>query len=368
MAESYYDILWISKDASPDEIKKAYRKKAMDLHPDRHAWDKQKEAEFKKVNEAYSVLSDASKKTNYDRFGTADWMWWFQSSWFNADFDIWDIFESFFWWWFSSSRWPKKRSERWEDLEMNLKLEFSEAIFWAKRTIKFDKQTLCEECEWTWAKKWTSPKQCPVCHGKWYVKQRTQSFFWVMEQTVPCSTCSASGEVVDEPCTACFWKKRISKRIEKEIDIPAWIDDGMTIKMRGEWNEWPWWQNWDFYITFKVPSSYEWLQRDWDNLIYKILVDPIEAVLWSKRKEKIPLLWERVIEIKPWTQFWDILRFKWDWVKSISKDSKWDLFIHIEIRIPTSLSKKERELYELLAKEKEIDHADHKWIFSKIFS
>lgn len=369
MAQDFYDLLWVSKNSTSDEIKKAYRKKAMELHPDRHWWDKQKEEEFKKINEAYSVIWDPQKKANYDKFWSAEWMWWgFSWWWFNADFDISDIFESFFWWQFNSwNQSRRKASENWEDLEMNFKLDFSEAIFGWKRQLKYDKKIICDICAWTWAKSWTKPNVCPTCHWTWQVKRRTQSFFWVIEQASACPTCHWSGQTIENPCEKCKWHKRIDKKIEKEIDIPAWIDDWMSIKLKGEWNEWANWKNWDLYITFRVPDSFEWLNREDDNLHYELFIDPIEAVIWSKSKKKIPLLWERLVEIKPWTQNEEILRFKWDWVKNISRDQKWDLFIHLKIKIPTHLSKKERELYEELAREKWIDHADHKWLFSKIF-
>ncbi|EKE27776.1 MAG: chaperone protein DnaJ [uncultured bacterium (gcode 4)] len=369
MADNYYDLLWVDKNSNPDDIKKAYRKKAMELHPDRHWWDKQKEAEFKKINEAYSILSDAQKKAHYDRFWSTDWMWWFWQWWFNwADFDISDIFESFFWWWFSQGWWSKRRKdESWEDLEMSVRLDFSEAIFGGKKTLKYEKKFVCEICKWSWAKAWTQAKTCATCNWTGQVKRRTQSFFWVIEQASICPTCGWNWTIIDVPCTECHGKKRVGKKVEKEIDIPAWIDDGMTIKMKWEWNAWVNGRNWDLYITFAVPDNFEWLKRDEDNLHFDLKIDPVEAVLGSKRKEKIPLLWERMIEIKSWTQDGDILRFKWDWVKNVSKDVKWDLFLHVIIKVPTHLSKRERELYEEIAKEKWIDFADNKWIFGKIF-
>lgn len=369
MSTNFYDILWVAKDASQEDIKKAYRKKAMELHPDRHAWDKQKEAEFKKVNEAYWVLWDEQKRSNYDRFWSAEWMWGFGQWWFSwwVDFDISDIFESFFWWWFNSGWNRRKKDESWEDLEMNMKLSFEEAIFWTKKEIKYDKKVICDVCSWSWAKPWSKITQCQTCHWTWQIRKRTQSFFWTIEQAAVCPTCNWSWNIIETPCEKCNWHKKIIEKVVKEIEIPAWIDDWMSIKLRWEWNEGLNSRHWDLYITFKVPSSFEWLKRDWDNLHFNLDIDPIEAILWSKSKRKIPILWERIIEIKPWTQHLEILKFKWDWVKNISKDMKWDLLLHININIPTSLSKKERELYELIAKEKWIEHADHKWFFWKIF-
>lgn len=372
MVDNYYDTLGISKDANGEEIKKAYRKKAMESHPDRHGGDKEKEAQFKKINEAYQTLSDPQKKAHYDRFWTSEWMWWFPWQWFGGqgfdmNFDISDIFESFFNWGFGGWQKGKKKAESWEDIELAIKLDFSEAILWVKKKVSYEKMAICDECSWSWAKKWTTIKTCNFCHWGWYVKRRTQSFFWAIEQTVVCENCHWTGEIIEEKCLKCHWSRRIRARIEKEIDVPAWIDDGMTLKLKWEWSEWIWSKSWDLYIIFRVPQKFEWLRRDGNNLSYDLVIDPVEAILWSKRKIKFPILWERIIEIKPWAQSSDILKFRWDWVKDVSRDLKWDLFIKIEIKIPTNLSKKERELYEQIAKEKWIEYSDSKWIFWKIF-
>ena len=371
MSDNYYDLLWIDKNSSADDIKKAYRKKAMELHPDRHGWDKWKEAQFKKINEAYAVLWDAQKKAHYDRFWSTEWMWGFwqgQGGFWWADFDISDIFESFFGWGFNTWWWTRrKKDESGEDLEMNVKLDFSEAIFGGKKTLKYEKKAVCEVCRWSGAKPWTQSKTCSTCNWSGQVKRRTQSFFWVIEQASVCPTCNWAGAIIENPCTDCHWKKRVNKKVEKEIEIPAWIDDGMTIKLKWEWNDGTNGRNWDLYVTFWVPESFEWLKRDEDNLHFDLNIDPVEAVLGSKRKEKIPLLGDRSVEIKAWTQDGDIIKFKWDWVKNVSRDIKWDLFLHVIIKVPTHLSKKERELYEEIAKEKWIEHADHKGLFGKMF-
>lgn len=366
MSKEYYDILWISENATADEIKKAYRKKAMDSHPDRHGWDKTKEAEFKKVNEAYATLSDPQKKAHYDRFWNSDfwggWFSWWFNWWFDANFDISDIFESFFGGWFSSWGAKRKVNEKWEDLELRLNLDFWEAIFGVKKKIKIKKQKICSECSWTGAKKWTEAYTCNTCHWSWQVRKRTQSFFGMIEQTVACDTCHWAWKIIDSPCEKCKGKKRIAEETEKEIEIPAWIENGMSIKLKWEWNEWVNGKNGDLYLAFSVPNTFEWLTRDWDDLHFELIIDPIEATLWVKKKEKIPLIWERIIEIKTWAQYWDTLKFKWDWVKNVSRDIKWDLYIHLKIVISTTLSKKERELYEELAKEKWIEF-HKKWLF-----
>ncbi len=154
-------------------------------------------------------------------------------------------------------------------------------------------------------------------------------------------------------CNSCHWEKR--KVIKKEInlDIPAWIDNWMVIKMTWEWNHWIWTNaKWDLYIKFWVETEEKWLQRDWVNLHYEIEIEVVEAILGTTKEISIPVIWKRIIDIKAWTAHWNIVKISGDWVKYIDNDSKWDLFIQISIKIPKKITKKERELYEAIAKEK----------------
>ena len=147
MSKNYYDILGVSKTATEEEIKKAYRKKAMEHHPDRW-WDAEI---FKEVNEAYSILSDSSKKREYDTYGSVwwspFWAWW----WFGVDVDLWDIFEQFFgWWWRSSSRRKKQTNFSWEDIETYINIDLKTSVTWWKTKLKFDKYVVCADCNWAW--------------------------------------------------------------------------------------------------------------------------------------------------------------------------------------------------------------------------
>jgi molecular chaperone DnaJ len=191
--------------------------------------------------------------------------------------------------------------------------------------------------------------------------------FGMIQQSVTCDACSGSWETFESTCESCNWEKR--KVIKKEIslDIPAWIDNWMVIKMTGEWNHWVWTNaKWDLYIKFWVKSEEKGLKRDWVNLHYTIEIEVVEAVLWTTKEINIPVLWKRKIEIKAWTAHWNIIKKSGDWVKYIDNDSKWDLFIEVNIKIPKKLSKKERELYENIAIEKKID-VNKWWVFEKIF-
>jgi len=360
MSKEYYSILWVPKTATQDEIKKAYRKKAMEHHPDRW-WDGEN---FKEINEAYSILSDENKKREYDTYWR---VWWspFWNSWFSGmDVDLWDIFEQFFWWNNKNSRRKRSDSFAWEDLEYIMQIDLKTSVIWWKQTIKYEKYIVCDNCHWEW---WKWKKTCPDCRGSWQVKYRQQTMFWTIEHTGTCGTCNWTWEKIDEICTKCRGQKRVKTEINYELDIPAWIDDGMVIKITWEWNDWVKWQAWDLYVKFKLNSIEKNLSRRWSNLYYDLEVDLIEAILWTSKEINIPIIWKRIIDIEAWTQVWTTIKISWDGVKYIDRDKKWDLFINLNIKIPKKLSVKERELYDEIAKDKKINVHNKKWIFEKIF-
>lgn len=360
--EDLYSILWIEKTASLEDIKKAYRKLAMQYHPDR--WGD--ETKFKEINTAYAILSDDDKRKQYDMFWTTWWnqgFWWF--GWF--DVDLGDIFDSFFGEWFSSSFWwTRKRKEmKWEDLQYILKIDLKTSIFWWKEKIGFNKREECLTCHWEWGS-WK--KTCPKCNGRWQVIYATQSIFGTIQQTATCPDCAWSGEIFENICGECHWEKRIIVKKELEIDIPAGIDNDMVIKLTGEWNDGIGTKaKGDLYVKFEVPSEEKWLVRDGVDLHYKIEIEVVQAVLGADKEANIPIIWKRLVEIKAGIESWDVIKIVWDGVRHLNRDKKWDLLIEVNIKIPKKLSKIERELYEKIAKEKGIEVNAKKWIFGKVF-
>lgn len=365
-----YSILEIERSATKEEIKRAYRKMAMKYHPDRNSGDKSAESKFKEVNEAYSTLHDDSKRQQYDMFGKSGWatwwgnpFWgWFWGQWW-VDVDLWDIFESFFggqWW-----AWRQRQTSfKWEDLEYQINISLKTSIYGWKEKIKFNKKETCVTCEWKWGSWKTS---CSKCNGKWQITYTTQSMFGTIQQTWVCDMCSGSWEKFSETCSNCHWDKRKVVKKEIDIDIPAWIDTWMIIKMTGEWNHWISTNaHWDLYIKFNVQLKEKNLKRDGVNLYYDLEIDVIEAILWTTKEINIPVIWKRTIDIKAWTSHWTIIKISWDWVKYIDKDSKWDLFIDISLKIPKKISKVEREHYEKIAKEKKIN-VNKAGVFEKLF-
>lgn len=367
-----YGILGIEKNASKDEIKKAYRKLAMKYHPDRNSGDTEAEKKFKEVNEAYSTLSDDSKRQQYDMFGSTGWAtggWnpfggWFGGNAQNVDFG--DIFESFFGWGFNGqSGWRQRRTEfKWEDLEYNLKIDLKTSIYGSKETIEFKKRETCGTCNGEGGSEKTT---CKKCNGHGQVTQTSQSIFGTIQQTVTCDECHWSWESFKNICWDCNGEKRKVEKKKIDIDIPAWIDNGMIIKMTGEWNDGVWTKaSWDLYIKFSIPTEEKGLKRDGANLHYTVEVDVIEAILWTTKDFSIPILWKRNIEIKAGTSHWTIIKINNDGVKHIDSEDKWDLIITVNIKIPKKISKIERSHYEAIATEKKIN-VNKGWIFEKIF-
>jgi len=363
-----YSVLWLDKWASKEDIKKAYRKLAMQYHPDRTGWNKEAEKKFKEINEAYSVLWDDQKRQQYDMFGSTNW-WWnpfgWSGFWWWVDVDLWDIFESFFGGWFSSG-WSRKRQTtfRWEDIETQIDIDLKTSILGWKQKLTFNKKETCAKCDWEW---WSGKKTCNKCNWKWKVTYTSQSMFGTIQQTATCDECHWTWETFENICESCHWEKRKTIKKEIEIEIPAWIDNWMVIKLTWEANHWVWTKaHWDLYVRFNVRLEEKGLKRDWVDLYYDLEIDVIEAILWTKKEINIPILWKRTIEIKASTQVNTSIKLSWDWVKHINSDKKWDLIINTQIKIPKKLSKKERELYEAVADEKKID-VNKWWVFKKIF-
>lgn len=369
MSKDYYSILWIEKNASQDEIKKAYRKMAMQYHPDRNSGSKEAESKFKDVNEAYGVLGDESKRKQYDTFWSTGWNPFGWAGWgFQADFDISDIFESMFGGNAWGSRWwaRKRKTEfKWEDIETSIHLDLKTSVFWGKEEIAYSKLETCGSCKW---EGWEGKKTCEKCKWHGQVTYRQQSMFWTIQHTATCDACAWSWETIDKVCMTCSGQKRVRVTKKIPVDIPAWIDDWMIIKIEGEWNDGVWTKaKWDLFIRFRVSLEEKGLNRKWTDLFYDLEIDIIEAILGTDKEINIPVIWKRTIKIDQWTQFWTVIKLSGDWVKFIDRDAKWDLYINISIKVPKKLSSVERASYETIAREKKIKTHNKKWILHSLF-
>lgn len=255
----YYDVLGVSKGASDDELKKAYRKMAKQYHPDLNPGDTVAEGKFKEVNEAYSVLSDSDKRRKYDQFGHAG----VDGNGFGGgaggysttmDFgDLGDIFSSFFGGGFGGQTRRRSGPQKGANLKYGMTLEFMEAAFGVEKDITITKDDLCTNCKGTGAQPGTSPETCPTCHGQGRVQQQTQTLFGMTMVTKECPTCQGRGTVIKSPCAACSGRGRKPTKKTIHVKVPAGVDTADMMPIRGEGEPGTKGGEYgDLYVEFKV--------------------------------------------------------------------------------------------------------------------
>lgn len=368
----YYEILGVLKDASKDEIKSAFRKRARELHPD---VNKAPDAEekFKELGKAYETLSDDGKRATYDRYG--------EDGLKNAGFDtggpfaggfgnLNDIFESFFGdfggFGFGGMQDPNA-PQRGDDLRYDIKIKFEDAAFGLEREIKFQHLEVCPDCNGTGAQKGSSPKTCPQCNGAGQVQTVARTPLGSFSQISVCPNCHGTGQVIDKPCQTCNGQGHVNKERTVQIKIPAGVDNMSKMRVSGEGdcglNGGP---NGDLFVVIHVePSKY--YKRDGINVITELEISPVQAVLGDKVKVKT-LYGEHEIEISQGTQYGDIVRIKGAGIPVISRPSqKGDHVVVLKIKTPVKLSDSEKQLYRQLYELQTNKKAqDEKSIMSKV--
>lgn len=276
-----------------------------------------------------------------------------------------DIFSSFFGGGFSGGGTRKSRERRGEDLEYDLHIDLKTSIYGGKDTIEFKRRDECSNCH---GQGGSDKKTCSTCNGRGQVTYTSQSPFGVIQQTRACGDCQGSGETFEHICSECQGEKRVLKQHSMDIEIPAGIDDGMVIKLTGEGNAGVGTKaSGDLYVRFHVQTEEKGLTREGTDLHYDLEIDMIEAVLGTKKDINIPILGKRTLSIDAGTQHGSRIRIQGDGVREIHQDIKGDLFIHIAVPVPKKLSKKERELYEEIAKEKKLNVCNKKGVLEKLF-
>ena len=363
---NYYDILWVSKDASESEIKKAYRKLSRENHPDLNKWDKSKEEKFKKISEAYETLSDSQKKSNYDQFWSSDWnpFWWWGSwgwywgwgfGWWWVDVE--DIFSSFFWWW--QSRWWRSRAkngpQKWSDLEVNISITFDQSINWITKELNISKYNTCDLCNWRWAKNPDDVQTCGTCWWTWQVIWQQRTPFWNIQMQQTCPSCHWAGQIIKNKCTKCYWEWRVKENTTIKVKIPAWIYDWATLKLTWKWEAWvKWWWYWNLFVNLSVWKSRDF-DRDWNDLYSEKKIHVLQAILWDTITVKT-IYWNLDLKIPAWTQDWKIFRIKEYWMPKLNWNwEKWNMYLKIKLEVPEKLTSKEKKMYEELAKESSLN-------------
>ena len=342
----YYDVLGVSKAATPDQIKSAYRKLAVKYHPDKNKGDKASEDKFKEASEAYHVLSNAERKQNYDNFGHAAFenggggRGGFSNFDFSSHFS--DIFEDFFGEGFGGGRRSRRSNNRGSDLRYDLSITLEEAYSGKKQDIKFSSSEKCETCKGSGSKPGHNVGSCSMCGGHGQVRS-SQGFFTV-QQT--CPQCSGSGEEITNPCSSCGGqgKKQSSKRLS--VTIPKGVDDGTRIRLSGKGEAGTrGGSNGDLYLFVNV-YSHELFKRSDENLFFECPISIADAALGTSIE--IPTIdgGKAKIKIPPGTQSGKQFRLRGKGMPYMRGNGMGDLYIQVNTEVPISLNKEQKELLE----------------------
>lgn len=374
----YYEVLGVSRGASPEEIKKAFRRKARQYHPDVNKDDGAAE-QFKELNEAYEVLSDEQKRAAYDRFGHAgvngtgvgD-----PFSGFGGVGGFGDIFDEFFGGAFRTAGRARNAPHRGQDLQYRMTVEFEEAIFGVEKEIEFQRTAVCPTCKGSRAEPGTSPQRCATCQGTGEVRNVRQTFLGQMVNITTCPECGGTGETIATPCSNCRGSGQVRETRRMTVSIPAGVDQGTQIRIMGEGepgvNGGP---PGNLYIVITV-RPHKFFRRRGDDLFIKLQINFAQAALGHTMK--VPILTpegesETDLEIAPGTQSGQVLIIKGRGVPRLRRDGTHtgygDLQVMVEVQIPKRLTPEQRELMQQLAEtlgEPVIPPANEKGFFERV--
>lgn len=344
-----YEVLGLQKGASDDEIKKAYRKLAKKYHPDLNPGDKEAEKKMKEVNGAYEVLSDAEKKARYDQYGFAgidpNYAGGAGGGGFGGfqDFDLGDIFGSMFGGGFGGQQTRHNGPRKGENLRITLQLTFEEAVFGCEKSVSVTRNESCRDCGGTGAKKGTSPETCPVCRGSGQVQSTQRTPFGVFSSSSPCQNCKGTGKIIKEPCPSCKGEGRVRKTRTIRVKIPAGIDDGQTISLRGEGNGGT--QGGpagDLYVTVYV-KEHKMFKRDGQDIILEMPISFVQAALGATLT--VPTVDGKVqYDLPEGTQTGTVFRLRGSGVPSVNGRGRGDQYVKVNVEIPRNLNHEQKEL------------------------
>jgi len=335
----HYEVLGVERNASPEEIKKAYRRLARELHPDVNPSADASE-KFKQVTHAYDVLSDPQQRQQYDLgpqagFGGAQ------------GFGFGDIFETFFGG-AQRSTGPRSRRERGQDALVRVEVDLDEVIFGTTRELEVNTAVLCETCNGSCCQPGTTPVRCDICQGTGQIQRTMRSLLGNVVTASPCGTCRGYGTLIPHPCPTCAGQGRVRATRRIPVDIPAGIDTGLRLQLPGQGEVGPaGGPNGDLFLEVKV-RHHETFSRNGDDLLATIEVQMTDAILGTTATLK-GLDGEVAIEIKPGTQSAEIITVKDRGITRLRGNGRGDLKIGVQVVTPTKLNAKEQALITQLA-------------------
>lgn len=354
MAEKrdYYEVLGVSKGASDDEIKKAFRSQSKKYHPDLHPGDKEAEAKFKEVNEAYQVLSDSEKRSKYDQFGHAGVDPNYGGGGYGgAGFDFGDIFGDMFGGFGFGGGSRRNGPKRGRDIRQVLDVTFEEAAFGCSKKLNIQTQEKCDACGGTGAKKGTDVTTCPNCHGTGRIQTQQRTILGYMTTETTCPNCHGEGKIIKEPCRECRGTGAVRKNKTIEVQIPAGIDDGQTIQLSGKGEAGtkggP---AGDLLLTIRMrPHSV--FVREGNNIYIDMPITFVQATLGTTLK--VPTLDGPVeLNIPEGTQTGSKFRMKGKGVPFLRSKARGDQYVTVNVEVPRNLSQKQKDILKDFDEEK----------------
>lgn len=353
----YYEVLGISKGASDDEIKHAYKSLARKYHPDLHPDDKEAESKMKEINEAYEVLSDSDKRQRYDQFGFAGvdptygqgqgggYSGYSQGGFggFGGFGDVGDIFESFFGGFGGSQRSNPNAPQKGQDIRASLTISFMEACKGTKKQVRVTRYESCPDCNGTGARAGTVPETCPDCHGSGTVKISQRTAFGVFQTTQACSRCGGKGRIIKSVCPKCQGQGRAKNVFIREVEIPAGIDDGQTLRVQGAGNCGA---NGGSYGDLNIKVSVRdggIFERDGFDIRTEVPISFAQAVLGDEIT--VPTIDGNVKYTVPaGTQTGTVFRLRGRGIQKLYRSDRGDQYVTVNVEVPRNLSRRQEEL------------------------
>jgi len=356
MRKDYYQVLGVSKDADANEIKKAYRKLALQFHPDKNAGNQQAEEKFKEVSAAYEVLKDPEKRRRYDHFGQSGLKGGFNG--FSAfEFDLGDALRTFMGAGFGFSNFFETTSQshtrrakiKGSDLQIRLELTLEEIATGATKQIKLNRYVKCQTCDGSGLKKGTTPEKCPLCHGTGEIRQASRTIFGQFINVTTCSECGGEGRVIKERCSNCNGEGRVKEENTLSVTIPAGVTSGNYMSLRGEGHCGPRGGPAGDAIVLIEEQEHEHFERHGDDILYDLYLSFSQVALGDE--VEVPTLNGKArLSIASGTQSGKILRMNGRGIPHLNHHGSGDQLVRVLVWTPTKLSEKEKQLFNDLAK------------------
>jgi molecular chaperone DnaJ len=370
--DDLYGLLGVARDATDDEIKRAYRKKARELHPDANGGDPESEARFKEVSFAYEVLRDPERRARYDQFGPASFGQGGAGGMGGFDFDagLGDLFEAFFGSMAGgASRGRRRGPQPGADAEVNLVLTFAEAAFGARRELAVRLPVTCETCSGVGAKPGTSPVECPDCRGTGEIRRIRQSLLGQVVTAVACGRCQGLGQTIPDPCPACRGEGRRMEDRSFVVEVPAGVEDGSTLRLAERGPAGPrGGPNGSLFVHLAVTPDSRF-ERVGDDLHATLHVGMSQAALGTQLEVET-LEEPHQVAVAAGTQSGHVVRLKGLGVPHLRGRGRGDLLVHVLVDTPRDLTPKQEELLSQLAAERGevVDPGGRDGVFSRIRS